>query len=238
MVYGRFPKTETVESRKLKASKALIRLMKKQPDLEPVILSGTMIAKSWWGKAWNLNLERYADFSNRVGRGKTYVRSNAVLDLKITEGKVRALVQGSAVKPYSVYIDIKPLHPQKWQAVTDLCDHRIDSLDQLLDGKFPKELEALFNDVRYGLFPSPDEIRFDCTCPDGAYMCKHVAAALYGVGARLDVNPMVFFELRALNGMALVRKSIDAKVNNLLINAGEQSQRGIDDADISKIFGL
>jgi len=238
MGYYGFPKYESVAEKKAKASKTLEKLKKKNPDIEPVIIEGRVLAKSWWGKAWNLNLESYADYGNRIARGKSYVRSNTVLDLKIYKGKVEAKVQGSRSKPYEVKIQIDPLKSEKWERVTALCNHRIDSLEQLIEGKFPKDLEVLFTERKYGMFPSPKEIHFDCSCPDWASMCKHVAAALYGIGARLDLNPMLFFELRNLDGQELVRKSIERKLESMLKNAGKKSKREIADKDISDIFGL
>lgn len=235
--YG-FPKYVSVGEKKAKAIKALEKLKKKNPDIEPIIIEGRTIAKSWWGKAWNLNLESYADYSNRISRGKSYVRNNTVLDLKITRGNVDAKVQGSSAKPYAVKIRIDALDAKKWEQVTVLCNHRIDSLEQLIEGKFPKELEVLFKEKKYGMFPSPQEIHFDCSCPDWASMCKHVAAVLYGIGARLDQDPMLFFELRNLDGQELVRKSMERKLESMLKNAGKKSKREIADEDISEIFGL
>jgi uncharacterized Zn finger protein len=235
--YG-FPKYESVAEKKAKAIKALEKLKKKNPEIEPVIIEGRTLAKSWWGKAWNLNLESYADYGNRIARGKSYVRSNTVLDLKIYKGTVEAKVQGSSSKPYDVKINIDALSSTKWEQIIALCNHRIDSLEQLVEGKFPKELEVLFKERKYGMFPSPKEIHFDCSCPDWASMCKHVAAVLYGIGARLDLDPMLFFELRDLDGQELVRKSMERKLENMLKNAGKKSKREIADEDISDLFGL
>jgi uncharacterized Zn finger protein len=235
--YG-FPKYVSAAEKKEKASKSLAKLRKKNPDIEPVIIDGKALAKNWWGKSWNLNLESYADFSNRVSRGKSYVRNNAVLDLKIAKGKVEAKVQGSRVKPYDVEIQIDALGSKEWDQVRELCNHRIDSLEQLIEGKFPKELEVLFTDKKYGMFPSPKEIDFHCSCLDWASMCKHVAAVLYGIGARLDQNPMLFFELRDLNGQELIKKSMETKLESMLKNAGKTSNREIATEDISDIFGL
>ena len=55
-----------------------------------------------------------------------------------------------------------------------------------------------------GLFPTPQEISLGCSCPDGARMCKHVAAVLYGVGARLDHQPELLFTLRAVEPAQLL----------------------------------
>ncbi len=238
MGYGRFPKYESAAEKKEKANASLAKLKKKNPDIEPVIIEGRTIAKSWWGKAWNLNLESYADYENRIDRGKSYVRSNMVLDLKITKGLVKAKVQGSRKKPYDVEISIDTLSKAKWEQVTALCNNSIESLEQLVEGKFPNELDVLFKEKKYGLFPSPKEIHFDCSCPDWASMCKHVAAVLYGIGARLDLNPMIFFELRDVDSQELIRKSVEQKLESMLKNAGKKSKREIADKDISDIFGL
>ncbi|MBE0450950.1 MAG: hypothetical protein IBX70_08905 [Clostridia bacterium] len=238
MSYYGYPKYESVAEKKEKAMRAIKKLKKKNPDIEPVIIEGRTIAKSWWGKAWNTNLESYADYRNRIARGKSYVCNYAVLDLKISKGLVEAIVQGSRAKPYDVRIAIDTLDGKKWEQVTSLCNHRIDSLEQLIEGKFPKALEVLFTERDYGMFPSPKEIHFDCSCPDWASMCKHVAAVLYGVGARLDQDPMLFFELRNLDGQELVRKSMEQKLESMLRNAGKQSNREIPDEDISDLFGL
>lgn len=235
--YG-YSEYESVADKKAKALKSIEKLKKKNPNIEPVIIEGRTLAKSWWGKAWNLNLESYADYESRIDRGKSYVRNNAVLDLKISRGKVEAKVQGSRSKPYDVIIVIDALSNDKWEQVTSLCNNRIDSLEQLIEGKFPKELEVLFTERKYGLFPSPKEIHFDCSCPDWASMCKHVAAVLYGIGARLDINPMLFFELRDLNEQELIRKSMEKKLESMLKNAGKKSKREIAEKDISDIFGL
>jgi len=238
MSYYDYPKYVSVAEKKEKARKSLEKLAKKDKNLQPVIIEGRTLAKSWWGKAWNQNLESYADFSNRIARGRSYVRSNTVLDLKISSGKVLAKVQGSRVKPYDITIQIDSLESKKWDQVVALCNHRVDSLEQLLEGNFPKELEVLFREKKYGMFPSPKEIRFDCSCPDWASMCKHVAAVLYGIGARLDQNPMLFFELRSLNGEELIRKSMEKKMESMLKNAGKKSSRGISDKEASDLFGL
>lgn len=186
----------------------------------------------------NMNLESYSDYGNRIARGKSYVRSNTVLDLKISKGNVLAKVQGSRAKPYEVEIKIDTLSSRNWEQVTELCNNRIDSLEQLIEGKFPKELEILFTDKKFGMFPSPEEILFSCSCPDWAYMCKHVAAVLYGIGARLHRNSMLFFELRDLDGQELIRKSIEEKIESMMKNAGKKSKREIADKDISDMFGL
>jgi len=238
MGYRGFPKYETVGEKRAKTLRAIKALKKKKPDIQPVIIEGNNLVKTWWGKSWNKNLESYADYSNRIKRGKSYVKNYAVMDLKINKGKVAALVHGSSTKPYDVTIQIETLSEDKWGKVTELCNHRISSLDQLLEGKFPKELEELFTNHKYGFFPDPSEIHFDCSCPDWAYMCKHVAAVLYGIGSRLDEDPLLFFELRDVDSKALIKKSMESKLENMLNNAGKKSSREINDAEVFDIFGV
>jgi uncharacterized Zn finger protein len=230
-----------VAEKKADAQRQLEKLRKKNPNISPVVIEGRTIAKTWWGKAWNANLEGYADYANRIGRGSSYVKNGMVLDLQIAPGLVTALVQGSQKTPYKVSIEINKLSAVKWNAIAAQCSHKIGSLAELIEGNFPEDLAQAFLRRDGGLFPSPKEIRFDCSCPDWADMCKHVAAALYGVGARLDHDPLLFFTLRGIDFSALLKKSVDEKIGSLLKNAGKKSRRvlsGLDEAGIAGLFGL
>ncbi|WP_411681488.1 SWIM zinc finger family protein [Clostridium thailandense] len=238
MGYYGFYEYVSVEEKREKAKKSLEKLKKKNPDISPIIIEGRTIASKWWGKAWNKNLESYADFSNRIGRGRSYVRNGAVLDLKIKEGEVLALVQGSGSKPYNVVISIDKLSKTKWEKVTEICNHKIDTMETLLAGKFPKEFDEMFSASKNGLFPSPKEIHFKCSCPDSARMCKHIAAVLYGVGARLDEDPILFFKLRDIDFQELLKKSMEEKMQSMLKNADKKSKRVIEDTDIFDLFGV
>jgi len=236
--YSEYPEYVTVAEKRQKALKSIEKLKKKNPDISPVIIEGTKITKTWWGKSWTDNLESYSDYANRIGRGRSYVRHGAVLDLKITQGKISALVQGSASKPYQVTISIQALSKAIWQVITKNCAGKIDSLQELLEGKFPKKLAEVFTAKGEGLFPATKEIRLECSCPDGARMCKHVAAVLYGVGARLDNDPTLFFVLRNVVVDELITKAISQKTETLLEKSKARSRRIIEDPDISDIFGI
>lgn len=205
--------------------------------LEPVVIQGRTIAKSWWGKTWCDNLERYADYASRLDRGKRYVKASTVLDLKIQKGKILAKVQGSRKTPYKVEIQISPLSEEKCQAIIQKCGRRIQNLEALVAGDFPEELKELFQG-RDGLFPSPREISFHCSCPDWALMCKHVAAALYGVGARLDEQPALFFELRGIDMGRFIDVALANKVEAMLANAQKPSSRILEGTDLEKLFGV
>lgn len=238
MSYWRFPEYVTVGERRAKADKKLKQLKKKNPNINPIIIEGSAIANSWWGKAWNRNLEKYADYSNRIGRGRSYVRHGSVLDLQIVQGKVSSLVQGSTSNPYSVIIKIKRINKNNWSKIKCACENKLDSLQELLIGKFPKSLDEVFTTKDKGLFPMPKEINFDCSCPDWASMCKHVAATLYGIGARLDEDPNLFFTLRKANVNDLVTKVIKDKTDKLLKRSEKKSCRIISDPDLSSVFGI
>jgi len=233
-----YPRYVSVGEKKAKAAKKIKQLRKKNPDIRPVIIEGRAIATTWWGKSWNVNLERYADYKNRIGRGRSYVRHGTVLDLRIEQGQVTSLVQGTASKPYSVTVDIKELPANIWKKITVACEGKLDSLQELLAGKFPKALNEIFTAQGKGLFPSPKEISFSCNCPDWAYMCKHVAATLYGIGARLDEEPGLFFKLRKVEMNDLISRAVEDKTQKLLKKARRKSSRVIDDSSLSDVFGI
>lgn len=205
--------------------------------LEPVNVQGRDIVKKWWGKAWCENLERYADYDSRLDRGRRYIRTGAVLDLKIQKGKILARVQGSRKAPYKVEIRISPLSEEKCQSIIQKCSRRIENLESLLAGDFPEEMKELFQG-RDGLFPMPKEISFSCSCPDWALMCKHVAAALYGVGVRLDEQPILFFELRGIDVGHFIDVTLENKVEMMLANAESPSSRIIDMQEAEGMFGV
>ncbi|MDP2643631.1 MAG: hypothetical protein Q8P24_01695, partial [Desulfobacterales bacterium] len=228
----------TVDEKRRKAARSLQKLKKKNQDIRPVVVEGRTIAATWWGKAWNENLERYADYSNRIGRGRSYVRNGAVLDLQIRPGEVEALVQGRRSNPYKVMICIKELSKTGWSRIKKASQGQLDSLQELLSGKFPKALGEIFTERAKGLFPEPREIKFSCSCPDWASMCKHVAAVLYGISARLDEEPALFFILRNAAMRELVTEAVEGKTKELLKKAGRKSHRIMEKVDLSEIFGI
>lgn len=233
-----YKKYVSVEDLKIKGEKSLQKLKKKNPEIQPIVITGKKIANSWWGKSWNDNLESYSDYSNRIGRGKSYVKNGMVLHLSITQCEIEAIVQGSRAKPYDIKVYIKPLKEEIWQSIVKDCQGKIESLQELIEGKFPKELSQLLTAKGKGLFPSPEEISFSCSCPDWASMCKHVAAVLYGIGARIDSNPQLLFLLRDANVEELITESVEKKSKDLLKKSNKKSARAIVDEDISGIFGI
>ncbi len=240
MGYWGFAPYVSVARKKAKAERLINKLNKKGKNLEPVSIAGTKIAKQWWGKSWNENLERYADYSNRIGRGRSYVRHGMVIDLKIDKGNIQTLVAGTGSQPYKVSVKIDTLSKKQWNDIVSKTEGRIDSIQELLAGSFPKDFQNIFIEKGKGLFPPPKEIHFSCSCPDWAYMCKHVAATLYAVGARLDTKPELFFTLRGVNMEELAGKVLEQETSKILKATKTKSKRKLALADegLSELFGV
>ena len=239
MSYYGYPKYVSVTEKKAKAEKKLKQLKKKNPGITPVTITGRTLATSWWGKAWNENLERYADFAYRLERGRSYVRHGAVLDLKVTSGKVSALVLGSERTPYEVTVSVVPMMISKWKALKAGAVGTMDSVQALMAGRLPEAMSDLLTEKGKGIFPSPIEISFRCSCPDSASMCKHVAASLYGVGARLDEDPSLLFLLRKVSVHDLITETVTETRGKLLGKAKKRSDRVMEDVGgLSDLFGI
>ena len=205
MSYGDWKPYVSVAERRAKAEKAAVKAKKGGATLMPIAPYRGAIAKTFWGKAWCDNLENYSDYANRLPRGSSYVRNGSVIDLQITPGEVRAQVMGSSL--YKVSASVTAVPEKQWQTICDDCSGSIDSLVELLQGKLSKAVMERICKPGAGLFPSPKEIKFNCSCPDWASMCKHVAAVLYGIGARLDEQPEVLFSLRRVEVKDLVNQA-------------------------------
>jgi uncharacterized Zn finger protein len=220
-----FPDYVSVGERRRKAEHHAARLQ----SASPIIISGTQIAKTFWGKSWCLNLERYSDYANRLPRGRTYVRSRCVVDLQIEARKVSAMVSGSAL--YKVEISVSPIPKRRWTDVCHDCAGAIDSLVELLEGRFSKTTMERLCRQKAGLFPIPAEMKFSCSCPDSARMCKHVAAVLYGIGARLDAQPELLFKLRDVDQQDLVTNA-SRRMTKL------STAKLLDSENLSELFGI
>ena len=225
-----YPRYVPAAERKQTAQAKLKKLMAKGEKLSPVVIEGRAIAKTFWGKAWCDNVESYHDYESRLPRGRSYVRQGAVIDLQIEKGRITAKVQGSEL--YEINISIKELPGEKWERIKKSCAGKIASLIDLIQGKLSPEIIALLCRKDEGLFPSPKEIKLICNCPDWADLCKHLAAVLYGVGARLDAQPELFFLLRGVDQNEL----FSADFANDLADSGTAS--AISGGDLGSIFGI
>ena len=230
--YSLFPKSKSKGERADDAAKKRAALEKKGAKLSPVLLEGTAIARTVWGKAWCKNIESYHDYENRLPRGRSYLRSSSVIDLQIEPGLVRAQVMGSRL--YAVEIRIKPVPPKHWAVIRTACAGKIGSLVELLQGRVSGEVMEVMTRRDEGLFPKPAEISFTCSCPDWATLCKHVAAAMYGIGSRLDTQPELLFLLRGVDSSELIAAAADTAGQTGAAAAGET----LDAGDLSDVFGV
>jgi uncharacterized Zn finger protein len=231
--YGGWAPYVPVAERRRSAEREMAKLQKKGAMVSPVKIEGRKIAATFWGLAWCDNLESYHDYENRLPRGRTYVRNGSVIDLQIAAGEVNALVSGSSI--YKVKITIGQVAKAHWKSICADCSGGIDSLVELLRGRFSKGVMERICRQGAGLFPKPSEVRFSCSCPDYASMCKHVAAVLYGVGARLDAKPELLFRLRAVNENDLV-----ANIGDVLPMSKQRPAVGkvLETDDMAALFGL
>lgn len=228
-----YPAYVSVAERRAKAAREMDKLRKKGQVVSPVVIEGRKIAATFWGKAWCEHLESFSDFSNRLPRGRTYVRNGSVVDLQILPGKVTARVAGSSL--YSVEITIQSLATAHWKKLCGRCAGQIGSLIDLLKGKLSDGVMQVMTARDEGLFPTPAQIEMDCSCPDYAGMCKHIAAVLYGVGARLDLQPELLFRLREVDHTELITQAAD--VSTLTARTGSK-RKTIAADQLSDVFGI
>ena len=228
-----WPSYVSVGEQRQRAERELARLRKKGRKVTPVVVEGRKIAKSFWGQSWCSNLERYSDYASRLPRGRSYVCNGMVVDLQITKGKIAAIVSGSEL--YDVAISIAPVVAKRWRAICRDCSGSIGSLVELLQGRLAKDVMDRVCRQGDGLFPAPGEIKLSCSCPDDARMCKHVAATLYGVGARLDEAPRLIFELRGVDeGELLAGAGQDLTRSS----AAPSAAKVLHQDDVAALFGL
>lgn len=223
----------SVAEKRRRAERKIAELKKQGRSVAPVDIEGRTIARSFWGKSWCSNLERYSDYDSRLPRGRSYVRNGSVVDLQIAKGEVAALVAGSEL--YKIKIAISPVAATRWKAICRDCAGTIESLVELLQGRLAKGVMDRVCREGDGLFPAPNEIKLSCSCPDWADMCKHVAAALYGVGARLDENPQLLFVLRGVDENKLLA---GAGQDFALSKSAPTAAKVLDDHDVAALFGL
>jgi len=230
--YGFRPYVSVAE-RRHNAARETSKLAKKGKVIEPVHIEGRTIARTFWGKAWCDNLESYMDYENRLPRGRTYVRNGSVVHLALRAGEIEALVSGSEL--YTIKINISSAPQPKWKALCRECAGGIGSLVELLQGRFSDQVMGILTRPETGLFPSPQEIKMKCSCPDWAGLCKHLAAVLYGVGARLDEKPELLFLLRSVNHEELLTQAATATDLAAKTAAGATE---IAESDMGAVFGI
>ena len=230
--YGYWPAYVPVASRRKRANKEAAALKKSGRAVTPVTIEGRTISRTFWGKAWCTNLESYSDYATRLPRGRSYVRNGSVIHLEIGSGKIEAIVCGTDT--YTVKLGIRKLASARWTKLVDACAGGVTSLVELLAGKLSQGVMEIVTHKERGLFPHPEEITLSCSCPDWATMCKHVAAAMYGVGARLDAQPELLFRLRGVDPAELLAKS----VGRAAVTASRPRAASLADDALGDIFGI
>jgi uncharacterized Zn finger protein len=231
--YGGWAPYVPVAERRRKAAQKMAALQKKGVEVQPVTIQGRKIASSFWGKGWCEHLESFSDYANRLPRGRTYVRNGSVCHMAVAKGEIEAKVSGSEL--YTVKVKIKTLPGKKWAEIKGRCSGQIGSLLELIQGKLSDHVMEVVTDHKEGLFPLPGEMSFNCSCPDSARMCKHVAAVLYGVGARLDNKPELLFKLRGVDHEELI--AADAEKAVAAATSRGKSKRLAAD-NIGAVFGI
>lgn len=232
--YGSWAPYVPVAERRAKALRKLKSLEKKGRICHPVVIEGRAITRTFWGKKWCDNLEAYSDYANRLPRGRTYARNGSVVDLQITTGKITALVSGSEI--YEVNIVVRALDTNRWQSILQECAGKVASLVELLQGRLSSAVMEVVTRHETGLFPVPKQIDFRCSCPDSASMCKHIAATLYGVGARLDSQPELLFQLCHVDPLELIQQAGIMPVADAQTALGQHQK--LDTSDLSSLFGI
>jgi uncharacterized Zn finger protein len=205
--WSRFPRHVSAAEKRARIEAASARLGKQLPggQAQPIRLDGRTITSTFWGNAWCENLQSYADLAYRLDRGRNYLRTGAVVDLRIEAGRIQARVAGTRL--YKIQIAIAAIEARRWQRIARASTGRIGSLVGLLRGELPDEVMQAVTDREQGLFPKPAEMQMTCDCPDRASLCKHLAATLYGVGVRLDTRPELLFLLRGVYAQDLVEQA-------------------------------
>lgn len=231
MPYGGWKPYVSVAQRRAQAARKMAALRKNGVNIQPVEIQGRKIAVSFWGQGWCDHLESFSDYANRLPRGRTYVRNGSVCHLAITKGKVKAKVAGSEL--YDVGVQIKTLPKPRWKKIKTQCSGQIGSLLELLNGNLSDNIMTVVTDRKMGLFPEPAEIDFNCNCPDYAYMCKHVAAVLYGIGARLDSDPSLLFQLRDVDHNELIVSQVTVPAGT-----GKGKSKRLAGHNLGDVFGI
>ncbi len=224
----------TMAARRKTAARLIATLRRNGQAPSPVQIVGRKMVRTFWGQAWCDNLLSYSDYANRLPRGQSYLRNGCVLDLRIEPGSVAALVSGSDI--YTVEIAIRPLARTAWSRLVKRCAGRIESAVELLRGELSGAVMEIIARRDGGLFPAPRAMTLRCSCPDWAVMCKHVAAVLYGVGARLDQRPELLFVLRGVDHLELISAAPRGVGQGR--KRGPGGGRKVKGARLSEVFGI
>lgn len=164
------------------------------------------IGETWWSKRFIGALEMIG-IGSRLQRGRSYARKGQVISISIDDAVVHAQVQGTRPKPYSITISFTQFTNQQWNEIFNALSSQALFTAMLLGGEIPKEIETVFASVRLSFLPSTHkDIKTDCSCPDYANPCKHIAAVYYILAEKFDRDPFLIFTLRGRNREAVLEE--------------------------------
>jgi uncharacterized Zn finger protein len=167
--------------------------------------------RSWWARRWQALLDSFR-LGGRLARGRIYARQGQVLSIDVNQGVVTARVQGSRPEPYHVKIAVKVLSPRQWEHLLEVLAGQALFVAKLLAGEMPQDIEQVFARAKLSLFPQKrGDLRTDCSCPDEANPCKHIAAVYYLLGEEFDRDPFLIFRLRGLQRDQLLARLTRSK---------------------------
>ncbi len=174
------------------------------------------IGETWWSRRWIGVLESLG-MGARLGRGRSYARRGQVISIDVQKGIISAKVQGTRVKPYSVTIRLAPLSEKDWDKVADAMAAQAIFAAKLLSGEMPQNIEEAFAQVKVPLFPTSEkDLDTECSCPDWANPCKHIAAVYFLLAERFDEDPFLIFKLRGRTREEIIQILRDKRSKTLL----------------------
>lgn len=184
----------------------------------------TKFSRTWWGDRFIQALEAFTD-DNRLKRGRSYARGGKVKSFEIEKNKITAKVRGSVNAYFGVYkeptynidIEITPIAKTRWSEVIQRLSSKASIISRLLLNEVPENIEDTFDDLGLHLLPhSSKDFKTNCSCPDYANPCKHIAGVYYLVASQLDNNPWLLFELRGLSKAELQGKLAESPLGKAL----------------------
>lgn len=198
-------------------------------------------AQSWWAKRWIKTLESF-NLGARLSRGKSYARKGQVTSIKIEAGLVRAKVQGSKPKPYSVTIKVRTLTGSEWELLAEKLALKPIFAAKLLAGEMPEDIDSAFKEIGLSLFPETlDDLETDCSCPDWSNPCKHIAAVYYLLGEEFDRDPFLIFKLRGVDMddfMSILRKGFVPETADQVAETGVHTEQPDEKTETSSEAGM
>lgn len=209
------------------AAERLRELQSNGAELCPVVNKSRKLATNYWGAAWMRHLARCEAGGLNLAPGRSLLRHGSVLDLRLSQGKIAALV--SADELYEVELSITPLDDERLEHLKKACYGNIASCVALLEGKVDADVLNMLCADETGVLPEPADWHMYCSCTDWSEPCAHAAAAVYAAGCLIDAEPGLLFTLRGIDVSALLPSEQPLQL---------ASDASFDAAALSATFGI